>query len=131
MYNTVGIDASKGKSTVAVLLPGGIIIRKPFDVCHTSKGLNDLSAYLHTPDGQTKIVTECTSRYHEPVVNSLHNSGLFVSVVYPHLIKDFGNNSLRRVKSDPADAGRIARYTLDNWTELHQILRYGQYVRSV
>ena len=32
MYNAVGIDVSKGKSTVAVLQPGGTIVRKPFDV---------------------------------------------------------------------------------------------------
>ena len=31
MYNAVGIDVSKGKSTVAVLQPGGTVIRKPFD----------------------------------------------------------------------------------------------------
>ena len=29
MYNAVGIDVSKGKSTVAVLQPGGTVIRKP------------------------------------------------------------------------------------------------------
>ena len=32
MYNAVGIDVSKGKSTVAVLQPAGVIIRKPFNV---------------------------------------------------------------------------------------------------
>lgn len=32
MYNAVGIDVSKGKSTVTVLQPGGTVIRKPFDV---------------------------------------------------------------------------------------------------
>ena len=31
MYNAVGIDVSKGKSTVAVLQPGGTVIRKPFE----------------------------------------------------------------------------------------------------
>ena len=39
---------------------------------------------------------------------------LQVPVSYTHL------NSLRKVKSDPADARKIARYTLDNWTELRQ-----------
>ena len=41
-------------------------------------------------------------------------------MVNPLLIKNFGNNSLRKVKSDPADARKIARYTLDNWAELRQ-----------
>ena len=108
MYNAVGIDVSKGRSTVTVLQPGGVVIHKPFDVLHTSKDLNQLSEYLGSLDGDTKIVMECTGRYHEPMANALHNAGLFVSVVNPHLIKNFGNNSLRKVKSDPADARKIS-----------------------
>ena len=45
MYNAVGIDVSKGKSTVTVLQPDGIVIRKPFDVSHTSQSLNELVGY--------------------------------------------------------------------------------------
>ena len=112
MYNAVGIDVSKGKSTIAVLQPGGTVIRKPFDVSHTSQSLHELTDYLGSLDGSTKIVMECTGRYHEPVVKALSEAGLFVSVVNPHRIKNFGNNSLRKVKSDPADAKKIARYTL-------------------
>ena len=65
-------------------------------------------------------VMECTGRYHEPMVKALSEAGLFVSIANPHLIKNFGNNSLRKVKSDPADARKIALYTLDNWAELRQ-----------
>lgn len=43
MYNAVGIDVSKGKSTVAVLQPAGVIIRKPFNVNHTSSELDELT----------------------------------------------------------------------------------------
>ena len=110
MYNAVGIDVSKGKSTVTVLQPGGTVIRKPFDVSHTSQNLNELSSYLKSLDGDTKIVMECTGRYHEPILKALSEAGLFVSVVNPHLIKSFGSNSLRKVKSDPADARKIALY---------------------
>ena len=46
MYNAVGIDVSKGKSTVTVLQPGGTVIRKPFDVSHTSQNLNELAKFL-------------------------------------------------------------------------------------
>lgn len=70
---------------------------------------------------------ECTGRYHESMANALLQAGLFVSVVNPHLIKNFGNNSLRKVKSDPADAKKIARYTLDNWAELRQYSRINTY----
>ena len=120
MYNAVGIDVSKGKSTVAILQPGGTVIRKPFDVSHTSQNLHELAKYLDTLNGDTRIVMECTGRYHEPILKTLSEAGLFVSVVNPHLIKNFGSNSLRKVKSDPADARKIARYTLDNWANLRQ-----------
>ena len=36
---------------------------------------------------------ECTGRYHESMANSLSNAGFFVTVVNPHLIKNFGNNT--------------------------------------
>ena len=55
-----------------------------------------------------------------PMLKALYEARLFVSVMNPHLSKNFGNNSLQKVKSDPADASKIARYTLDNWAELHQ-----------
>lgn len=89
MYNAVGIDVSKGKSTVAVLQPGGTVIRKPFDVSHTSQNLNELADYLSSLDGTTKIVMECTGRYHEPMIKALSEAGLFISIVNPHLIKNF------------------------------------------
>ena len=49
-----------------------------------------------------------------------HEEGIFVSAVNPKLIKDYGNNTLRKVKTDKADARKIARYGLDNWVELRQ-----------
>ena len=63
---------------------------------------------------------EHTGRYYEPVARFLHEEGIFVSAVNPKLIKDYGNNSLRKVKTDKADARKIARYGLDNWVELRQ-----------
>ena len=120
MLNAVGIDVSKGRSTVAVLQPGGVVIRKPFDVYHNQSDLNDLTSYIKSLGGDTKVVLECTGRYHRPVVDALHRAGIFVSAVNPHLIKNFGNNTIRKVKTDPADAKKIARYTLDNWHELRE-----------
>ncbi len=118
--NAVGIDVSKGKSTVAVLQPGGVVVHKPFDVSHTSGELKSLASYLLSLNGETRVVMECTGRYHEPILHMLSDAGLFVSALNPHLIKNFGNNTIRKVKSDPADSRKIARYALDNWAELRQ-----------
>ena len=52
MYNAVGIDASKLKSTITIIQPAGVIIRKPFDVLHTSDELNTLVTYLKSLVGE-------------------------------------------------------------------------------
>ena len=100
MLNAVGIDVSKGRSTVAVLQPGGVVIHKPFDVSHKSSDLRDLARYLGSLNGETRVVMESTGRYHEPIRNALSKAGLFVSTVNPHLIRNYGNNTLRKVKTD-------------------------------
>ena len=116
--NAVGIDISRGKSTVAVLRPFGEVVMLPFEVKHSNAELLALAEQLKSIDGETRVTMEHTGRYYEPVANALHNSGLFVSTVNPLLIKEYGGNSLRKVKTDKADAQKIARYTLDNWAEL-------------
>lgn len=120
MLNAVGIDVSKERSTVAVLQPGGVIVHKPFDVPHKSRNLHDLAQYIGSLEGDTRVVMESTGRYHEPIRNALSKAGLFVCTVNPHLIKNYGNNTIRKVKTDSADAKKIARYTLDNWAELRE-----------
>ena len=114
--NAVGIDVSKGKSMVAILRPYGEIISKPFEVKHTVSGIRSLIEQIQSIDGESRIVMEHTGRYYEPLVRELSKADLFVSAINPKLIKDFGDNSLRKVKSDKADAVKIARYTLDSWT---------------
>ena len=118
--NAVGIDVSKGKSMVAVLRPLGVVVAKPFEVCHTAAELGKLSDFLKSLDGETKVIMEHTGRYYEPVAQVMHDRGLSVSAVNPLLIREYGGNSLRRVKTDKADAKKIARYGLDNWAELRE-----------
>ena len=120
MNNVAGIDVSKGKSVVFVLRPFGEVVAKPFSVGHTGRELKELADYLKSLDGETRVVMEHTGRYYEPVARFLHEEGIFVSAVNPKLIKDYGNNTLRKVKTDRADARKIARYGLDNWVELRQ-----------
>ena len=63
-------------------------------------------------------ITLDSTRYYESVAKLLHEAGLYVSAVNPLLIKEYGNNSLRKVKTDKVDAMKIAKYALDNWCEL-------------
>ena len=118
--NAVGIDVSKGKSMVAILRPYGEIVVSPFEVKHSAGNLNSLVDLIKSVDGESRIVMEHTGRYYEPIIRRLSEADLFVSAINPKLIKDFSDNSLRKVKSDKADAVKIARYALDTWTELRQ-----------
>ncbi len=116
--NAVGIDVSKGRSMVAILRPYGEVVLPPFEVNHTASDINSLIDIIKSIDGESRIVMEHTGRYYEPLALQLSQAGLFVSAVNPKLIKDYNRNSLRKVKSDKADAIKIARYALDSWSEL-------------
>ena len=116
--NAAGIDVSSRKSTVAILRPFGEVVELPFEVSHSAEDLSALAQQLKSIEGETRVVMEHTGRYYESIAKVLHEAGLYVSVVNPLLIKEYGANSLRRVKTDKADAMKIARYALDNWVDL-------------
>lgn len=120
--NAVGIDVSKGKSTVAVIQPFGVVIAEPFDVLHTDSDLKKLADFIKSLSGETKVVMEYTGAYYEPIANALHNEGIFVSVVNPLLIDDYGTNRVRKVKTDKKDSLKIASFALDKWLDLREYL---------
>lgn len=116
--NSVGIDISKGRSTVAVMRPFGEVVISPFEVRHTDSELSELARQLKSLDGETRVVMEATGNYHAPVAKLLHDAGLYVSVVNAKLVHGYGNNDLRRVKTDRKDAIKLANYGLDRWLTL-------------
>ena len=141
--NAVGIDVSKGKSVVVVMRPFGEVVAAPFEVVHTEAELENLTDFLKSLPGETRAVMEYTGKYYQPVAQAIHNAGLFVSVVNPLLIYKYGNNSLRKGKTDKLDSVKIANYALDHWidlkryapeAEIRKMLKtyhrqYGQYLK--
>ena len=105
--NCVGIDVSKGKSMIAVMRPFGEVVISPFEVVHTDSELSKLAGLLKSLDGETRVVMESTGNYHAPVAWLLHDAGLYVSVVNAMLVHDYGNNSLRRAKTDKKEDTRL------------------------
>ena len=116
--NSVGIDISKGRSTVAVMRPFGEVVISPFEVRHTDSELSELARRLKSLDGETRVVMEATGNYHAPVAWLLHDAGLYVSVVNAKLVHGYGNNDVRHVKTDRKDAVKLANYGLDRWLTL-------------
>ena len=118
--NAVGIDVSKGKSTVTIRRPGDVVLMPPRDIPHTKSAINELIKQIQSLDGETKACMEHTGRYYEPLAAWLSDAGIFVSAVNPVLIRDFADDSLRSPKTDKADSKKIARYSLDRWAKLMQ-----------
>lgn len=116
--NSVGIDVSKGRSTVAVMRPFGEVVISPVEVRHTDSELSELARLLKSLDGETRVVMEATGNYHVQVARSLHDADLYVSVVNAKLVHGYGNNDLRHVKTDRKDAVKLANYGLDRWLTL-------------
>lgn len=120
--NAVGIDVSKGKSMVCAMRPFGEVVIQPFEISHTESELSLLAKRLKSLNGETRVVMEATGNYHTPVAQTLHEAGIYVTVVNAMLVHDYGNNSLRRAKTDKKDAIKLANYALDRWPQLPQYI---------
>lgn len=118
---SVGVDVSKGKSTICVLKPYGEIVCSPFEIKHAEKDLESLDSLLKKLDGEIRIVMEATGIYHLPILTFLEEKGYFVSVINPFAMKKYAkDNSIRGAKTDKLDAITIANYGIDKWFKLQK-----------
>lgn len=119
--NAVGVDAGKKSSVVAIFRPYGEVVRKPFKVQHTKSDIDELIQTVSSLEGDTKVVMENTGHYNEVLTHAFHEAGIFVCVVNPKLIKNYGTGeTLHTIKTDKADAKKIASFTLDKWHVLKE-----------
>lgn len=109
----VGIDVSKSKSTVAIIDSDGVILMKPKNYNHTQSDMLNLINQINSHSQDVKIAMEATGHYHYPILKTLVDAGFFISVVNPYLMKKYGDNSIRKGKTDRKDALRIAYYVLE------------------
>ncbi len=115
---SVGIDVSKGKSTVCILKPYGEVISSPFEVRHTESELSSLVDMILRLDGKVRVVMEATGIYHLPILLYLKEKGIFISVINPFEMKKYASRGLRRAKTDKQDSKTISNYGIDNWFRL-------------
>ena len=114
--NAVGIDVSKGTSTVAIIRPFGEIVRKPFDVVHSPKELTELANLILSLEGESRV--ESTGKYSDPVIKVLNEAGIFVCPVNAKLVHDYGGDTIRRDKIDLIDSLKLADFCLAKWSKL-------------
>lgn len=115
---SVGIDVSKGKSTVCVLKPGGEVLKAPFEILHTMEEILSLVSLIRSYPEEVRVVLEDTGHYHWPVVTLLAENGIFVCSVNALRMKKYCSQSIRKAKTDRIDSVHIAAYGLTYWSEL-------------
>jgi len=115
---SVGIDVSKETSTVCIIKPYGEVVASPYNIEHTETAVNELTTRILAADGEVRIVMEATGVYHLPLLVTLKQAGLFVSVINPLAMKRYASTALRKGKTDKMDSVRIANYGIDNWFKL-------------
>ena len=115
----VGIDVSKGKSTVAILSIEGEVIEMPFDINHDVEDLEKLDKKLQKFSKEDlKIVLEQTGIYHLPILTYLLDKEYCVIAENALKIKKYLDRSLRKAKTDKKDSLKLAEYACDNWYKL-------------
>lgn len=118
MY-AVGIDVSKGKSTVAIVDNTSQVISEPFEIFHDFDGFNFLLLKLSQFDkNDIKILMEATGHYHLPLLNFLIENDFFVCVENALIIKKYCDLDLRKVKNDRKDSLKLAVYCGEKWFKL-------------
>jgi len=115
---SVGVDVSKGKSTVCFVKPYGEILISPYEVQHCENELNQLVEQIHKLNDEVRVVMESTGAYHFPILAFLKEHGIFVCVVNAYLMKKYSTVAIRKGKTDPLDSIKIANYGIDYWYRL-------------
>lgn len=116
----VGIDVSKGKSTVCIMKPYGEIISRPYEIMHIEEDLRGLVNTIKSLSEEKRVVMEATGIYHLPVLTYLQENGIFVSIINPFVMKKYRCQAIRKGKTDKLDSVTIANYGLDNWFYLEE-----------
>lgn len=113
---SIGIDVSKGKSTVCLLKPYGEVFKEPYEIQHTETDLKNLVDDILRIKEDVKVVMEATGAYHLPVLSYLKEHNIFVAVINPLLMKKYSFRGLRKAKTD--NSIKVANYGIDNWFKL-------------
>lgn len=117
---SIGIDISKGKSTICMLSLYGEVIQHPREITHNETDLSKLIERIHElkKDNDVRVVMEATGIYHLPVLYRLKEANIFVCIVNPLVMKKYVSLELRRAKTDKLDSIKIANYGIDHWYRL-------------
>jgi len=105
----VGIDVSKNKLDVSILLSNGKETHKVFE--NNQNGFDKLISWMASLRiKQAHVCLESTGCYGEAIALVLHQQNHKVSIINPLRIKAYARSEGCRTKTDKVDSGVIARF---------------------
>ena len=111
MDPVIGLDVAKGESQVQAFLARKQPFGKTFKFKHDTNGLRDFYVFYKevklNADTDPVVIFESTGHYHEPVLQYLEERRITYYLVNPVVSYETKKSSLRKVKSDPADARHL------------------------
>lgn len=111
MDPVIGLDVAKGESQVQAFLARKQPFGKTFKFKHDTNGLRDFYVFYKkvklNAETDPVVIFESTGHYHEPVLQYLEEKRITYYLVNPVVSYETKKSSLRKVKSDPADARHL------------------------
>lgn len=114
----VGIDVAKEKSMVCIVAPYGEVIKTPYEINHTKEDLLALADVIKGFSEETRVIVEATGYYHLPVLNTMIENIIYVSVVNALVMKKCASTAILKGKTDKIDSVKIANYGISYWYDL-------------
>ena len=116
----VGVDVSKGKSTIAIIDENMVLQVKVFEVEHTLKDMPKLIEILEKYGGKenVKIGMEETGNYHLPIYKYLTKKGYETGKDNALKVKKYLDREIRKSKTDKKDARKLGEYVIENWNKI-------------
>ncbi|WP_019375759.1 IS110 family transposase [Virgibacillus halodenitrificans] len=108
MDPVIGLDIAKGESQVQAFLQRKKTYKQSFKFAHDLQGLNVFYQFYQEVEqvsGQPPaVIFESTGHYHMPVLQFLENQDITYYLINPVISYEARKTSLRKVKTDKADA---------------------------
>ncbi|SFB22908.1 Transposase, partial [Cohnella sp. OV330] len=133
MNPVIGLDVSKGESHAQAFAERGMPHGNTFRFEHNLEGLASFLTYVQALESFTgkrpAIVLEATGHYHSPIVQFLDKHQYLYIVINPLISHQAKKTSLRKVKTDAADAYQLGELFYKE--ELEPYKRRGQFLMNL
>ena len=124
MDPVIGLDVAKGESQVQAFLQRKQTYKQSFKFNHDLPGLHAFHHFYQEVEkvsGQPPaVIFESTGHYHEPVLQFLENQGIVYYLINPVVSFEAKKTSLRKVKTDKADAFHLGELYYKEDLEIYQ-----------